>query len=400
MQDLKQHPKYCNIPCVTGPPYFRYYAGTPLKTASGINLGSLYVIDPRPDLCLDDSGKEALGNIADAVMEYMETSRQSLEANRLARLLSGLNSFVQGEASSDIPVNLGPHSASSASSLQVPEQELEGIGSGPASHLPTLVEDADVPESPTTDAVPSVLLSDTNTSNRTRKELPSGYNSNRTRPTFQRAANIMRDSLDLGADGGVIIVDSSEDADQDPYDTSDEEKERKLAKVWGISDPKSPSDPGMFDAHPATQMDSHFVRRMIRRHPGGGLWYLHYDGTAFSSDDDGASSGSRADELPSEAPLPSVHPQSLRSLRQKDLQATKKYFPKATRIIFAPLWDSLNSRWFGGCFCWSCVETRVFSPHVELGGLFGFGSSLMVEHSRIQSQESANQKGDFISTIS
>lgn len=334
-------------------------------------------------------------------MEYMETSRQSLEANRLTRLLSGLNSFVQGEASSDISDNLGQHSPSSTSRLhQVPELELGGLGSRVASSLPTLPEDVGVPESRTTDAVSSVLPSDTNTSNQTRKKLRSGYNNNSTRPTFQRAANIMRDSLDLGADGGVIIVDSSEGADQDPYDTSDEEKERKLAKIWGMSDLKSPSDPGMSDAHPATQMDSHFVRRMILRHPGGGLWYLHYDGTTSSSDEDGAISGSRTDELPSEAPSPSVHPQSLRSLREKDLQATKKYFPRATRIIFAPLWDSLNSRWFGGCFCWSCVETRVFSPHVELGGLFGFGSSLMVEHSRIQSQESANQKGDFISTIS
>lgn len=399
MGDLQQHPAYCNLPCVSGSPYFRYYAGTPLRTANGINIGSLYVIDPRPDLYLSDSHKRTLGNIADAVMEYMETSRQSLEANRLTRLLSGLNSFVQGQASSDTSDNLVQHSPSYMSNLhQTPEQQLEGLGSKGANKLPTLADDVDVHESLTADTVSSVLPSDPSTSNQTRKEVPSGYKDNSPHPAFQRAANIMRDSLDLGEYGGVIIVGSSEGADQDPYDTSDEEKERKLAKIWAISDTEFRSDPS--DAHPATQMDSHFVHRMIRRHPGGGLWYLRYDGTPFSSDEDGASSGSKTDELRFKPPSPTVHPQSLRSLREKDLQATKKYFPKATRIIFAPLWDSLNSRWFGGCFGWSCVETRVFSPHVELGGVLGFGTSLMVEHSRIQSQRSAKQKGDFISTIS
>ncbi|KAJ5646742.1 CheY-like superfamily [Penicillium lividum] len=147
-------------------------------------------------------------------------------------------------------------------------------------------------------------------------------------------------------------------------------------------------------------MESSFLRRMIRHHPRGGLWYLHYDGVAASSDEDGSGSGSMKDIQADCQPPLSVHPESLRSLREKDLQSMKRNFPSATRVIFAPLWDSLNSRWFGGVFCWSRAETRVFSPHVDLGGLFGFGSSLMVEHSRIRSEESAKQKGDFISTIS
>jgi hypothetical protein len=148
-------------------------------------------------------------------------------------------------------------------------------------------------------------------------------------------------------------------------------------------------------------MDLHFVRRMVRRYPRGGLWYFYQDGTAFSSDEDAVSSGSEiAVSSSTTLSQQSVHPRPFGTLREKDLQTLRKYFPRATRVVFAPLWDSFNSRWFGGCFGWSAVETRVFSAHVELGGVFGFGSSMMVEHSRAQSQESDRKKGDFISSIS
>ncbi|KAJ5471382.1 CheY-like superfamily [Penicillium desertorum] len=89
---------------MAGAPYFRYYAGTPLTTATGINIGSLYVIDRRPNICLSELHKETLSDIGDAVMDYLETYRQPLESDRLENLLTSLNSFVQGEDSVD-PIN-------------------------------------------------------------------------------------------------------------------------------------------------------------------------------------------------------------------------------------------------------------------------------------------------------
>lgn len=393
-------------------PYFRFYAGTPLRTGNGINIGSLYVIDPRPDRRLDDSHKESLGNIADAVMEYLETSRQSLEAKRLTKLLTGLNTFVQGTANSDTLRDLTRHSLGqpdfhtsySSSDQRSPDTEAGEYIFRTRSRSPPLVSSTQPSSDENSDDVPSGTIPSA-----TRKRLPRSkietcpdVNDNRAQWTFQCAANIMRESLDLGSNGGVVIMGTSEDVDRDTSGSPDREREKKVAKLWAVSDTnRQPyENREEFDLYPASQMESSFVRRMIRHHPRGGLWYLHYDGGVISSDEDGISSGSLNDARDPSKPPPSVHPESLRSLREKDLQSIKKNFPNATRIIFAPLWDSLNSRWFGGAFCWSRSETRVFSAHVDLGGLFGFGSSLMVEHSRIQSQESARQKGDFISTMS
>ncbi|KAJ5762319.1 CheY-like superfamily [Penicillium nucicola] len=194
------------------------------------------------------------------------------------------------------------------------------------------------------------------------------------------------DGLWMGCGHGPVAGTLCEEQDQ----------ERKLANIRAMSEPEH----GALHAAPAPQIELHFARRMLQRYRRGGLWYFHQDGTALSSEEDTTSAESPRDALDPSQPLLSAHPQSTGSLREKDLQALRQYFPKATRIIFVPLWDSLNSRWFGGCFGWSCLENRVFSAHVELGGLFGLGSSLMVEYSRIQSQESNKQKDDFISTIS
>ncbi|KAJ5466548.1 hypothetical protein N7539_009504 [Penicillium diatomitis] len=410
VQDLQEHPKYHQLPCVAGSPHFRFYAGTPLKTTNGVNIGSLYVIDPRPHLELNTSHQTILGGLADTIMEYLETSRQSLEANRLTKLLAGLNTFVQGEAEPD------SWSTSASSSVFPPTAQWEARNRSSSVTSQSAIEDAgkvrpSPSPSPSSSPSPSVIESTaikpastpaatSRTTSRSKADMARSL-TDRTDRTFQRAAKTIRESLELGSHGGVVIVGTTDGADEDFNEGSDEDKERTLAKVWATSRSNASSgtvenDPEVL---PAIQMDSRFVRRMIRRHPRGGLWYFQDEALSLSSDEDGGySEGSKVSSHP--PPPYSSWASTSDRLREKDLRALETYFPKASRIIFCPLWDTLNSRWFGACFCWSSAETRVFSTHVDLGGLIGFGSSLMVEHSRIRSQESAVKKGDFISTIS
>ncbi|KGO75887.1 CheY-like superfamily [Penicillium italicum] len=411
VEDLKEHPTYCKIPCVDGAPHFRYYAGTPLTTASGINIGSLYVIDPRPNICLSELHKETLGVIGAAVMEYLETSRQSLESRRLANLLTGLNSFVQGEDSVD-PMNESLSRTPSSSELDqprtcspltIPTERLESENTQIVKKAGR--KKAQSEDSPTHNSYATLTTnSDQNTSFQ-QSNASKNHSRDKNELTFQRAAQIMRKSLDLGEDGGVVIFDSNATVGLDPDGDSRDApaSSRTIAKVCAIS--RKHTDTVSSQDQPnsllITQMDRGFLKRILRRFDKGAIWYFHEDGTLFSSDDDTSKSESEGDETNPSSQSPSIcQPRLQGVLREKDLRVLRNYFPDATRIIFTPLWDSFKSKWFGGCFCWSSAETRIFSAHVELGGVLGFGSSLMMEHSRIQSHESDKKKTDFISNIS
>jgi hypothetical protein len=65
-----------------------------------------------------------------------------------------------------------------------------------------------------------------------------------------------------------------------------------------------------------------------------------------------------------------------------------------------PLWNTVSSQGFAGCFCYTTVETQVFLSSVELSSVLGFGSSVMAEYSRVESLIADRQKGDFIGSIS
>jgi hypothetical protein len=227
---------------------------------------------------------------------------------------------------------------------------------------------------------------------------------NNRREAFQRAADTMRQSLSLGKDGGVAIfalkerlsvdIDDEEDLVEDP-----DAVPRSAASAWAISTKHSQNwtDEDALDEIPSKQMTRRFLQRIMRRFCHGALWYFHRDGTAFSSDEE--TSQPSSEQVTLQLPV-LLHPHASGALSGKDTDLLRTCFPTATRIIFAPLWDPLNSRWFGGCFCWSSEETRIFSPNVELGGVLGFCSSLMTEDSRIRSQEADNKKAAFIGSIS
>ena len=67
VHDARSDPRFAANPLVTGDPHIRFYAGAPLTTPDGFNLGTLCVIDRQPRV-LDSGQQHALAALARQVV--------------------------------------------------------------------------------------------------------------------------------------------------------------------------------------------------------------------------------------------------------------------------------------------------------------------------------------------
>jgi diguanylate cyclase (GGDEF)-like protein len=84
--DTALDPRFADNPHVTGEPHIRFYAGAPLRTADGHNIGTVCAIDTRPR---DFGEREVamLQDLAALAMEHIETRRLA-ETDMLTGALS------------------------------------------------------------------------------------------------------------------------------------------------------------------------------------------------------------------------------------------------------------------------------------------------------------------------
>lgn len=76
VSDATADGRFKDNPMVTGDPRIRFYAGVPLQTGSGFNLGTLCVISPQPRQ-LAGTEQQLLEDLAGMVMQYLESRRNS-----------------------------------------------------------------------------------------------------------------------------------------------------------------------------------------------------------------------------------------------------------------------------------------------------------------------------------
>lgn len=405
---MSKDDRYAALPFVQGEPHFRFYAGTPLTTETNINIGCFFVLDTQPRNGLTDTQKETLGSLGMIIMDYLKTSRQAHEGRRATRLSRGLSCFVEGGRSltEDVhPSYMGSPYDSSAANL--PGNRLgDSLDSGPPSrrshssdaHSISSASDCKGEQST---PLPGSSPPDWWSTNR-RKGSPFDETQDTSWP-FKRAANLLRESLELGGEGGVIFLEAGNNPMLDSDSGSDSAGETgnpaPTLAISTLDDPFGPTTESRV-SFPAMNLDRGFLLRLFRRYSKGRLWGFHRDGMLSSSEDDEndeprlSRSGSQKTKV---VDLPRGGKGKWKAMENKLLNL---YFPNACQVLFVPLWDAGNSQWFSGCFCWNTVETKVFSPSVELSSVLGFGSSIMAEYSRIQSLISDRQKGDFIGSIS
>ena len=67
--DATQDPRFSSNPLVTGPMGLRFYAGAPIQTRDGYNIGTLCILDTVPRTGLSPQEKETLKTLASMALE-------------------------------------------------------------------------------------------------------------------------------------------------------------------------------------------------------------------------------------------------------------------------------------------------------------------------------------------
>jgi diguanylate cyclase (GGDEF)-like protein len=92
--DASDDERFRDNPLVLGSPHIRFYAGVPLRSREGHNLGTLCVIGSEPRQ-LSDSERQLLEDLAALVMQHLEAHRRSWRCP-LTGLLNRRPFFAEG----------------------------------------------------------------------------------------------------------------------------------------------------------------------------------------------------------------------------------------------------------------------------------------------------------------
>ena len=398
--------RFSSVPVVCGPPYYRFYAGTPITTKAGINIGSLSVMDTVPREGLTIPEQQFLGQTAAQIMAYLETNRQAIDGRRSIRMAKSIEAFVAGKRSlrehtdSHIkPITTAGQPSSNGvrrdsynekwpENITSPGNIQSRTGRDMAEESSSdELESPDEPESPSVD-----------------DEMQSRSHTT----TFARAANVLREAFwEPGEEGGIFFVQTGGDlgrrSSERDYTRSKSFSNSLPMKDNGLGSASSNSDQLATVLASSTNEAPHLekgsssasaclitentLQDLTKRYPGGSLW--SFDDWTNSSSSEGESGDSQPRR---------IKPTSKRSKRERaELMAA---FPGARQLLFAPIWDPNLGSFARSLFVTTTLEIRSMSATTNLSFVHSFCSTLMAECSRLEAMVAAKQKDDFVGTIS
>ncbi|KAJ8117060.1 hypothetical protein OPT61_g1647 [Boeremia exigua] len=376
--DLSKDERFNQLSFIAGPPYFKYYAGVPLRTSRGINIGSIYILDSRLRAALTRNEKHFLGVMADNVIQHIEMSRDKKDRKRAFRMNECLSAYVD-PASED----------TSRRRYSNRSQSTE--------------HDSDAESRRTTDGYERIEI-------------------------IARAGKLLQEAMDIEeGGGGVLYLDTSlavpsqqpapgnchaskvavQSLDHEPPRSRQHRAGSNAAIVAGTSSQPSSLGTGK-ERTSSTEILAHAYQpaiessgtpefvpftpeellKIIKRYPRGRLFTYDQQGQELSESSDNDS----------------LYNGRLRSKRRRQRSAADSailhtHFPKARQVMFTPIWDSTTSR-SAACFIYNCSEYRNFSHQLEFLNFIAFNNCVDTELLRLANQKTAEQKSDFIGSIS
>ncbi|KAG0059422.1 His Kinase A domain containing protein [Linnemannia elongata] len=170
--DTKSDWRFQNLEAVNADPYVRFYAGAPLTTSEGLNVGSLCLIDDEPKSSFTERERMMLIDFAAVVMREMELWNDQVQLCIRNRMMRDVTRWVRGcldFGAPDSPVGDDPASedtrlsgAHPLDSLQPPLPTPSGLSASSSGTLnmadgPALISPPLDPVFPTPSGSPTLL---------------------------------------------------------------------------------------------------------------------------------------------------------------------------------------------------------------------------------------------------
>ncbi|KAJ5749563.1 hypothetical protein N7533_006591 [Penicillium manginii] len=453
---------------VVGFPNFRFLACSPIVSPKGFVIGAYTVLDDKPHEPLSATLTAFMADISHTVMDYLVATRAKYQHTRSERMMVGLGSFLEGKGSlrntwisahEDITSfpkeeHLEGHVNREQQEMQTLDTVANGLSAGNSTQLlPHRRKNFNISGNQKVTAQMDQGQSSLDPEHksqyhfheRPRRERGHRAKTGRKRSgnrspkadyvtqvqgTFSRAANIIRESIEVEAtvffdahfasqDALVnMSADDSGSSSVGGFSSSDEggsigisspneslpsmENDEKAGpsavspcKILGFatSDLSSISNESMGDRK--ISLSEKFLGHLLRRYPQGKIFNYGEDGS-ISSDD-------TSDHIvtPLDQRIGGLRYKRTRmTILRQDAVTLLQLAPNARSIIFSPLWDSHKERWYSGCLSWTKTAHRVLTSDDELAFLFAFGNSVMAEVHRLGALLAERAKSNLLAGIS
>ncbi|KAI8203714.1 hypothetical protein K4K48_007346 [Colletotrichum sp. SAR 10_66] len=462
--DMATDPRAAQRPFCRHAPQNRFYAGVPIRTHRGINIGVFCVFDDTPRESFDDVSARVLRDLSVIIMDYLDTKSNKDNHRRSDRMVRGVGSFVEGKTTmsgwrmnpnadsfKDNPSLEGGLNRNQQQIQKREEEQEEELAQEEAARADATSPPVRPPVSPLPRkrSSPSEMATARETTAPSVSEISvktvlSGASSEnihhvQIQHVFSKAANVIREAIEvesvlfldatIGSFGGLASSvsssghrspgstksnSSSSDERSSPRSatSSDVGSEDTQCRVLGFSTSSSSSIDGKVPSQTQASISERFLIKLLRRYPEGKIFNFDENGSIQSSDfsgDDTKMTPTPVHEL-SEAVVSSAHARegTHKSRRRNRNPFSRKnegnmlisIFSGARSIAVIPLWDAQKQRWFAGGFACTKTATRVLTIEGELSYLRAFGAVIMSEVDRINTRLVNKAKTDLLSSLS
>lgn len=421
VNDLTQDRRFKLFPSVVGDPNSRFYAGVPIRSPSGHNIGTYCVLDDKPRNGLSTHQLDFLKDMAGTVMRHLEMTRATEDHRRGKIMVKSLGSFAEGKSGLEDWWQDPWDTPLSATLSETPLQRQRPAARSNADQEPFVIDRANStmssiksPANTDTSSVrpmssvatpaselgpepmrtPEVAAKITSTSSQND---PNGKIAPEIQAAFSRASNMIVDAIEAD---GVAFFDAKISTfgglvDDDLFSDQLPEPDKPCVLLGSALSKSNRGSSNVSDMQ--YSMSESVLRHLLRTYSHGQIF--NFDDETSVTPAINSPSGNADMETSDGFPFHITRKaESTRS--QDDEMFLRSTFPKAKSLVIYPLWDSHRDRWFASAVIWSSDPMRVFTSEQELSFLAAFSNSVMAEIARLDTKLADAAKADFISSIS